>query len=228
MDARRQHSNRFLATAALLIFAFASSTAEQAQKGATYVVPSADKCSQTKIRVELDGIAPLPSEVTLKVWRTIDDKEVVSQQVSLSSDGKYYYWSGLLVPLGKYKAQLFNAKDKSVSLGIPFSFNNIDILRSFVEEERGEITYLSRGGDSADPQAASERQILSVGQLPTPNGHNQIHIIVINDRANKGDEYFGQPPREQVWRSKPLFLGKYWLLVVEYQDDGSCRVIRGR
>src|SRR5437867_1593891 len=122
MDVRRKRCFRFLATMALLIGVLANNSLPQAQRGATYVAPMADRCSLTKVRVELDGITPLPSEVLLKIWRAGDNQEVLSQSVGLGSDGKYYYWSGLLVPLGKYKAQLFNAKDASASIGIPFSF----------------------------------------------------------------------------------------------------------
>jgi hypothetical protein len=187
----------------------------------------ADRCSLTKLRVELDGLTPLPSEVILRVWRASDNQEVFNQKVNLGSDGQYY-WSGLLVPLGRYKAQLFNTKDASASLGIPFSFSNIDILKNFVSEERGEITYLSRGGDPSEPQNDHERKTLPVNQLPKPTGHNKIHIIVINDRANKADEYFGDPPADQIWRSKPLYLGQYRLMVVEYLNDGRCQILRGK
>ena len=79
---------------------------------------------------------PLPSEVLLKVRRASDDKEIVNQPITLNSDGRYY-WSGLVTPLGKYWAQLFDARDKTTPLGVAFAFNNIDILKDFVREERG-------------------------------------------------------------------------------------------
>jgi hypothetical protein len=226
MDVRKNSCFRFLATTALLIGVLPTISAPQAQRAATYVVPRADRCSLTKLRVELDGITPLPGEILLKIWRAGDNQEVLSQNVNLGDDGKYYYWSGLLVPLGKYKVQLFNAKDISAPLGIPFSFNNIDILKDFVNEERGEITYLSRGGDPS--QTETERKVLPVDQLPKSNGHNKIHIVVINNRANKADEYYGDPPAEQIWKSKPLFVEQYRLVVVEYENDGRCKVLRGK
>jgi hypothetical protein len=228
MDARRNLSIGFLAIALLLVTVLASGPSECAQRGATYVETSADRCSGTRLRIQLDGIKPLPSEVLLKLRRASDDKEIANQPIPLNNDGRYY-WSGLVTPLGKYWAQLFDAKDKTTPLGVAFAFNNIDILKDFVREERGEITYLSRGGnDTRNTQADLDRKSLTVNQLPSPTGHNQIHIVVIDDRATKADEYFGAPPSEHLWNTRPLLPGRYRLIVVEYVDNGTCKILKGR
>lgn len=229
MDAQRKTHIGFLITAFLLLIVAGSSVLSQSRRvGAIYVSPEIGACSGTKLQLDLDGISPLPHEVILKITRDADHLEVVNQQISLSDDGKYY-WSGLLAPLGEYRAELFDAKNRSIVFGRPFAFNNIEILKDFIKKERGEIIYISRGGEGTENvQTDRERKTLTVNQLPTPTGKNQIHIVVINDRANKADEYFGPPPRERVWSSKPLRSGRYHLIVAEYRDDQSCQMVKGR
>jgi hypothetical protein len=223
MDARRKTNCGFLVIGCILMIALATG-AKQIQKGALYVIPTVGKCSETVLPLKLDGISPLPSEVLLRVKRRSDDKEVVAQQLNL--DGSGYTWAGLLAPLGSYRAQLYDAKDKTTLLG-EFSFNNIDILKDFIRQERGEITYINRGGDGVQNTADPERRSLVIDQLPTSNGRNQLHIIVMSSQGKKADEYLGAPPSDRRWTSKPLLVGQYRLIVVEYKGDGNCQIIRG-
>lgn len=224
MDVRTNASTGFLIF--LLSLAFAISAVSQSKRaGFIYVTPKPDSCTQTKLQVQLDGISPKPASVMLRVTR--DDKtEVFNEDLRLGEDG-HYYWTGLLVPLGKYKAEAFDASNKSLALGKPFAFNNIDILKDFIQEKRGEITYISRGGDDKQAQD-EERQPMTVDRLPPRANENQVHILVVNDRGNKADEYYGQPPVEQRWVSKPLRPGRYQLIVAEYKEGQSCRLVRGR
>lgn len=211
----------------LLSLALAISAVSQSKRvGFIYVTPRPDSCTQTKLQVQLDSISPRPESVMLRVTR--DDKtEVFNQELKLGDDG-HYYWTGLLVPLGKYKAEVFDASNKSLALGKPFAFNNIDILKDFIREERGEITYISRGGDDKQTAQDEERQPMTVDRLPPRTNANHVHILVMNDRGNKADEYFGPPPVEQRWVSKPLRPGRYQLIVAEYKEGQSCRLVRGR
>jgi hypothetical protein len=228
MDARRNTNTGFLVILFLSIAVGASAIPQSRRAGIIYVSIQSGNCTQTKLRLELDGVTPKPASVMLRVTRDNDKVEVINQELNLNDDGNYY-WSGLLAPLGKYKAELFDERNNSLALGKPFVFNNIDILKSFIREERGEITYISRGGDEAqNAQNNDDRKTLTVNQLPTPTGQNQIHIVVMNDRGNKADEYSGPPPGEQRWSSKPLRLGQYRLIVAEYKNDQSCQIVRGR
>lgn len=224
----RANTNTGLLTVLLLSIAFSTTAIPQPRRGgAIYVSTEAGNCSQTKLRLELDGVTPKPSAVVVRVTRESDNVQVISQELNLNNDGNYY-WTGLLAPLGKYKAELLDRGNKSVPFGKPFVFNNIDILKSFIREERGEITYISRGGnETQNAQDNEERRTLTVDRLPAPAGQNQIHIVIINDRGNKSDEYYGPPPQEQRWTSKPLRLGKYRLIVAEYKTDQSCHLVRG-
>jgi len=231
MDARIKTGRRFLIICCLLLFGLVNGQARQKPRGALYVLPHAGNCTQTVLSLELDGISPLPTEVLLRIkWlgdRSREGKEVVSQRLSLTESG--YTWSGLLTPLGKYKAQLCDAGNNAMILG-EFAFNNIDILKEFITQERGEITYISRGGSDSgttNPNVDQERKPLRVDHLPKPNG-NQIHIIVMTRRGEKADEYYGSPMPEQYWISKPLFPGEYRFIVAEYYGNGNCQVIRGR
>jgi hypothetical protein len=224
MDARRKINLRFLVVSCFLVIALATSSAERVQRGALYVIPTLGRCSETVLPLKLDGITPLPSEVLLRVKRRADEKELVAQQLNLNGGG--YSWSGLLAPLGSYRAQLYDAKDKTTLLG-EFTFNNIDILKDFIRQERGEITYINRGGEEAETPSDPERKSLIIDQIPASNGRNQLHIIVMSSQGKKADEYFGSPPSERQWKSRPLPVGQYRLIVVEYKGDGNCQVIRG-
>lgn len=156
--------------------------------------------------------------------RESDNEIVVDQRVNLSGDSKYY-WSGLLTPLGKYRAQLFDANNRSTALGLPYVINNNDILKEFVRGERGEIIHLTRGGDEPiNPQTDLKK--LSVGNVPRPNGKNKLHVIVINQVNNKADEYFGAPPSSQVWDSRLLPLGDYRVVIIEYNGNAPCSFVR--
>lgn len=84
------------------------------------------------------------------------------------------------------------------------------------------------GDEAQNADNNEERRPLTVSQLPAPTGQSQIHIVVMNDRGNKADEYYGPPPNEQRWSSKPLSLGRYRLIVAEYKKDQDCQVVRGR
>jgi hypothetical protein len=225
MDTSRNAGTRFLI--ALVSLAFASIAVPQSQNvGYLYVTARADSCTRTKLQIEVDNVAPKPGSVLLKITR--DDKsEVLTEEIKLNSDG-YYYWTGLLVPLGKYRAQVFDTKNKAVGLGKPFAFNNIDILKDFVREERGEIIYISRGGGEKETTQDEQLQTKTVEDLPVRTNNNQLHIVVMNDRGNRADEYYGPSPAERRWTSKPLRPGKYRLLVAEYGGDGSCRALRGK
>lgn len=228
MDARGKTYLGLLVVSCLLLSSLTSSRAQQPRpKGGLYVIPRVSRCSETLLPLELDGIGPLPTQVILKIRRSGENQDLVKQQLKL--DGDKYKWSGLLAPLGKYDALLFALNDESTPLGI-FTFNNIDILKDFIKEERGEITYINRGGPgSVDPSIEeSIRKPLPVERLPKRDGRNQLHIIVMNGRGTEADEYFGPPPESQRWVSKPLRLGEYRLIVVEYKGDGSCQLIRGK
>ena len=99
------------------------------------------------------------------------------------------------MPLGKYRAQLFDPNQKSIALGLAYEFNNNDILKEFIKGERGEIIHLTRGGDEAMNLPQTELKPLPVDKLPASNGKNKLHIVVIDHHTNnKADEYFGQPP----------------------------------
>lgn len=226
MDVRTNTNIGFLVV--LLLSITTNVTPQSRRVGALFVATQTGNCSQTRLRLELDGITPRPSPVVLRVTRERDQFEVVNQELNLSNDGNYY-WTGLLAPLGKYKAELFDGKTKAVALGKPFVFNNIDILKAFNKEERGEITHISRGGDEGqNSQNNEERGTLTVNELPAPTGQNQIHIVVMDYRGNRADEYFGPPPGERRWSSKPLRPGRYRLLVAEYKLNQSCQLVRGQ
>jgi len=233
MDARSKAGLRFLVINCLLLFGAVMCPAQQrSPRGALYVLPHAGNCTETVLALELDGISPLPTNVLLRIKRRDDgsgeDKEVIARKLSLT-DGAYR-WSGLLAPLGKHKAQLYDAGDSTKLLG-EFTFNNIDILKHFIDRERGEITYISRGGRdpaNSDPHADPDRNSLTVDRLPKPKDDNKIHIIVMNRRGEKADEYYGPPNPNQTWKSSPLRLGEYRLIVAEYYKNGECTVIRGR
>jgi hypothetical protein len=228
MDARNKTSLRLLTLGCLLLLAVVASGAGQGRpRGSLYVIPTVGRCSETVLPLELDGINPPPSEVELRVKRSDDDRNVIAQRLTL--DNGTYRWSGLLVPLGKYKAQLYDASDSAALLG-EFTFNNIDILKDFITRERGEIVTITRGGGEAeagDQGVDAGRGSLSLDNLPKPDGGNRIHVIVMNGRGNRADEYYGPPPANGRWSSKPLLAGNYKLIVVEYGGDGNCRIIRG-
>ena len=183
----------------------------------------ADSCSGTKLRLELDGITP-PPQARLIVTRQSDEKIVVDQSITLSNDSKYY-WSGVLAPLGKYKAQLFDANQRSVALGLPYAFNNDEILKEFITGERSELVHLTRGGDEPITQQTDLKK-LTVANLPRPNGKNKLHIIVINQLNSKADEYFGVAPSNQLWESRPLPLGDYRVVIIEYNENEACTFVR--
>src|SRR6266446_1265818 len=219
MDSRRYFSARLLVVV-LFVSLFGGEPLTRAQKGATYVQIAADSCSGTKLKLELDGVTP-PPQARLRVTRDSDDQVVVDQPVILN-DGRYY-WSGLLAPLGKYRAQLFDANQKSTALGLAYAFNNNDILKDFIKAERGEIVHLTRGGDETINVPQTELKALPVEKLPASNGKNKLHIVVINQLSNgKADEYFGEPPPNQVWKSKPLPLGDYRVIIIEYKENQTC------
>lgn len=197
-------------------------------RGSLYVIPTVGGCSETTLPLELDGVSPLPDEVELHVKRGGEVGDTVTARLALS-DG-VYRWSGLLVPLGKYKAQLYSVGDKATLLG-EFTFNNIDILKDFIARERGELITITRGEDGEDPSGSQDegggRGTWALENLPASDGRNRLHIILMNRRGNKADEYYGPPPESRSWRSKSILPGQYRLIVVEYKGDGSCQVIRG-
>ena len=229
MDARIKTSFGFLVACSLLWLILPTGQAQQPQpKGELYVIPRAGRCTETALPLELDNVKPLPAEVLLRIKRFDDEKEVGKWLLTLNNDT--YKWSGLLTPLGKYRAELYDARDRTTLLG-QFTFNNIDILKDFVKEERGEITYISRGGEGAEnnnTESDSERKSLLIDHLPASDGSNRLHIIVMNSRGLKAAEYFDRPPKDGRWESPPLLLGQYRLIVVEYKGDGNCQTIRGR
>jgi hypothetical protein len=223
MDFRKHINIGFLALGLLLSL----SSKGSAQQGATYVKIAADACSGTKLKVELDGVSPLPPQARLRVTRESDERLVLDQVVMLSSDRRYY-WSGVLAPLGKYKAQLFDFGNSSSPLGLAYVFNNNDILKEFIKGERGEIVHLTRGGDGSSSSPQTEVKDLVIDRLPASTGKNRLHIVVINRQNNKADEYFGEPPAGQLWKTKPLPLGDYRVIVIEYDDNGTCTLLRRR
>jgi hypothetical protein len=224
MDSRR-HINIRLLVAVLFVTLVVGETVTRAQKGATYVQIAADSCSGTKLKLELDGVAP-PQQARLRVTRDSDGQVVVDEPVTLNN-GRYY-WSGLLAPLGKYRAQLFDVNQKSTALGLAYAFNNNDILKDFIKGERGEIVHLTRGGDESTNLPQTQLKILPVDRLPASNGKNKLHIVVINQQNNKADEYLGEPPANQVWNSKPLPLGDYRVIIIEYKGTETCTLVRRR
>ncbi|HET6976664.1 MAG TPA: hypothetical protein VFI24_10105 [Pyrinomonadaceae bacterium] len=225
MDIRTNASTGFLVV--LLSLAVANSAVPQSQgRGFVYVTTQADSCTQTKLQLQLDNLTPKPASVLLRITRE-DKTEVANKELNLGSDGNYY-WTGLLVPLGKYKAEVFDARNKSRPLGKPFAFNNIEILRDFIREERGEIIYISRGGGEKETAQDEKLQTKTVDGLPPRANGNQLHIIVMNSRGNKADEYYGPPPVERRWTSKPLKPGEYRLIIAEYKSDQNCQVTRGK
>ncbi len=225
MDARTNASAGFLVV--LLSLAVANSAVPQSQRsGFIYVTTRADSCTRTNLQLQLDNFTPKPASVLLRVTRE-DKSEVVNEELNLTNDGNYY-WTGLLVPLGKYKAEVFDSRNKSRALGKPFAFNNIEILRDFIREERGEIIYISRGGGEKETPQDEKLQTKAVDGLPPRTNGNQLHIIVMNSRGNKADEYYGPPPVERRWTSKPLKPGEYRLIVAEYKSDQSCQVTKGK
>lgn len=224
MDPRR-HLNIRLLAAVLFGSLFLGAAVTLAQQGATYVQIAADSCSGTKLKLELDGVTP-PQQARLRVTRDSDGQVVVDEPVTLNS-GRYY-WSGLLAPLGKYRAQLFDVSQKTTPLGLAYAFNNNDILKDFIEGERGEIVHLTRGGDESTNIPQTQIKILPVDKLPSSNGKNKLHIVVINQQNNKADEYFGEPPANQVWNSKPLPLGDYRVIIIEYKGNETCTLVRRR
>lgn len=224
MDFTKHFNTGLLVLALVLSFSIQGS----AQKGATYVKIAADECSGTKLQVELDGVSPLPPQAKLRVIRESDGRTVVDKPVALSSDSRYY-WSGVLAPLGKYTAQLFDASNSSTPLGLAYLFNNDDILKEFVKGERGEIIHLTRGGNETSSPSQTEVQNLVIDNLPASTGTNLLHIIVINQQNNKTDEHFGEPPADHLWRSKPLPLGDYRVIVIEYNGSNeTCKFVRRR
>ena len=67
-----------------------------------------------------------------------------------------------------------------------------------------------------------------VDKLPASNGKT-LHIVVINQLNNgKADEYFGEPPANQVWKSKPLPLGDYRVIIIEYKENQTCTLVTPR
>jgi hypothetical protein len=222
MDFRKHINIGFLALALVLSL---SSKGGSAQQGATYVKIAADACSGTKLKVELDGVSPLPPQARLRVTRESDERVVLDQLVLLSSDRRYY-WSGVLAPLGKYKAQLFDFGKSPTPLGLAYVFNNNDILKEFIRGERGEIVHLTRGGDESSSTPQTEVKDLVIDRLPASTGKNRLHIVVINQQNNKADEYFGEPPPSQFWKTRTLLLGDYRVIVIEYQDNGTCTRVR--
>ena len=219
----RKYINIGLLACGLLLTQLGSAVITSAQQGATYVHVAADKGSGTILELELDGITP-PAQAQLIVTRESDNQIVVDQQVNISKDSKYY-WSGILTPLGRYRAQLFDVNRRSVALGLPYAFNNNDILKEFIEGERGEIIHLTRGGNEpTDPQTELKR--LSVSNLLRSNGKNKVHIVVINKYNTNADEYFGPLPSNQVWESKLLPLGDYRVFIFEYNENQTCTLIR--
>jgi len=228
MDAGNKTRVGLLALGGFLMLAAVTGGAGQSRpRGGLYVIPTVGRCSETVLPLELDGINPLPAEVELRVKGDDDDRDVVASRLAL--DNGIYRWSGLLVPLGKYKAQLYDAGDKTVLLG-EFTFNNIDILKDFINRERGELITITRGQGDAEASGQgsdAERGSLSLDNLPKSDGGNRLHIIVMNNRGNRADEYFGPPPASGNWRSKLLRAGDYKLIVVEYKGDGNCQIIRG-
>ena len=211
----------------LLLAAGTSSIGQNRSKGSLYVIPTAGRCSETALPLELDGIT-LPAYVELRIKRGDEDKVVVTQRLTLENG--VYKWSGLLVPLGKYKAQLYDGIDKAELLG-EFTFNNIDILKDFITKSSGEIVTITRGeGETESGSQGSDaaRGSLTLGNLPKPDGNNRLHIIVMNSKGNKADEFYGSPSSDGTWRSKPLIIGNYKLIVVEYSVNGNCQIIRGR
>lgn len=223
MDPRRHLNIGFLTTVAIVSALWLGMLSANAQKGATYVQMGADSCNGTKLSLELDGITP-PPQARLIVTRQSDKQVVVDEPVSLGSDSRYN-WSGVLAPLGIYRAQLFDANQKSVPLGLPYAFNNDDILKEFIKGERGEIVHLTRGGDEPISQQ-TELKKLAVGNLPRSSGKNKIHIIVINYLNNKADEYFGVPPSSQLWESRLLPLGNYRVIIIEYNENKTCTFVK--
>jgi hypothetical protein len=225
MDARTNANIGFLVIVILSIAIASGGVPQSRRAGFVYVSIQAGNCTQTNLRLEIDGVTPKPESVVLRVRRDSDNAEVVNELLKLSDDGNYY-WSGLLAPLGKHRAEIFDEKNKSVAIGKPFVFNNIDLLKNFITERRGEITYISRGGDGTNAaQNDHEKRTLTVDRLSPQTADHQIHIVVINDRGNKADEYYGPAPREGRWRSKPLRFGPYRLIVADYLRNQSCRVI---
>jgi hypothetical protein len=225
MDSRR-HFNVRLLTAGLFVSLFAAATVTRAQQGATYVHIAADTCSGTKLKLELDGMTP-PQQARLKVTRDSDSRIVVDEPVTLNNG--QYSWSGLLAPLGKYRAQLFDVNQTSTPLGLAYVFNNNEIVKDFIEGERGEIVQLTRGGDESINTTQTERKPLLVDKLPLADGKNKLHIVVIDlSNNNKADEYFGEPPANQVWNSRPLLLGNYRVIVIEYKGNKTCTLVRRR
>ena len=222
MDSRRHLNIGFLVAVAIVSVLWSGARSANAQKGATYVEMAADNCSGTKLSLELDGITP-PPQARLIVTRRSDEQVVVDEPVSLGSDSRYH-WSGVLAPLGKYRAQLFDANQKSVALGLSYAFNNDDILKEFIKGERGEIVHLTRGGNEPVTQQTEQKK-LTVGSLPRSNGKNKLHIILMNQLNNKADEYFGSPPSSQLWESRLLPLGDYRVIVVEYNENEACTLI---
>lgn len=225
MDTRR-HVNIGLLVPVLFVSLLVGETLTRAQKGATYVLIAADGCTGTKLQLELDGVTP-PPQARMKVTRVSDGQVVVDQPVTLNRDGRYY-WSGLIAPLGRYRAQLFDPNQKSTALGLAYEFNNNDILKEFIKGERGEIIHLTRGGNESINIPQTELESLPVDKLPASNGKNKVHIVVINHENNKADEYFGQPPANQVWKSKPLPLGDYRVIIIEYKENDTCALVRRR
>src|SRR5260370_15555794 len=201
----------------MLVSLVAGETIRRAQKGATYVQIAADSCRGTRVKLKLDGIAP-PRQATLRVTRDSDGQIVVDEPVTLN-DGRYY-WSGLLAPLGKYRAQLFDPNQKTTALGLAYEFNNNDILKEFIKRKHGEIIHLTRGGDESVNLPQTELRPLRVDKLPASNGKNKLHIVVINHHTNnKANEYFGRPPASQVWSPKPLPSGDYQVIVMQYTSN---------
>lgn len=228
MDARTNTSIGILVIL-LLSSAVAQSRDRQSRReGVIFVTALAGDCTKTKLQIELDGVAQKPTSVVLRVTRAVDKVEVVKRSLNLSDDGNYY-WSGILAPLGKYRAELFAGANESRPLGKPYVFNNIDLLKNFVNERRGEITYISRGGDGEQSGPDDHnRQTLTVDRLPSETNEIQLHIVVINERGNKADEYYGSPPPEGRWQSKPLRFGPYRLIVAGYPNNGNCTIITRR
>jgi hypothetical protein len=88
---------------------------------------------------------------------------------------------------------------------------------------------LTRGGDETSSPSQTEVKNLLIDSLPASTGKNRLHIIVINHQNNKTDEYFGEPPADHLWRSKPLPLGDYRVIVIEYDSSKeTCKFVRRR
>lgn len=196
------------------------------QSAELYIKAEMGDCTKTRLIVRLDGVKPLPNEIhfTIKTYeRNSQDGEVILNQQRLILTSDRYIWIGLL-PLGRYSAQAYN-KDKR-KLSDEYVFSNERLVQILDRGGQSEIVQL-RGGDVTDQEnisSGSKIAQLSLDRISYSATTRRMHLILINNKGELADQYLGPPV--QSWKSKPLPIGAYKRIMVEYDEAYSCKPIK--